>query len=240
MRLFLITFILFSCPLVSLAQQSALKISRLTDSAYVYTTQRLYAGNLFPSNGLYVLTAQGAVIIDAPWDTTQFQPLLDSIYARHQMQAVINIATHFHSDRTAGLQFFKEKNIKTYTSVKTDEFSLKKNEKRAEFLFLKDTVFNVGGTLVQTYHAGAGHSTDNIVVWFEKEKILYGGCLVKSVEATDLGNLGDANVKEWPATIKKIQKKFSNPEYVIPGHQAWTSTTALEYTLKLLKEKSNK
>ena len=87
----------------------------------------------------------------------------------------------------------------------------------------------------QTYYAGAGHTPDNIVIWFPKNKILYGGCLVKSTDAVDLGNLSDADPKQWPSTIKKIKKKFGKPNYVIPGHQDWSDNTSLDHTLKLLR-----
>lgn len=56
----------------------------------------------------------------------------------------ICIATHWHGDRTEGLEYYKNKGIKTYTTVLTDEWSKKNNKKRAEYLMKKDTVFTVG------------------------------------------------------------------------------------------------
>jgi uncharacterized protein YPO0396 len=63
---------------------------------------------------------------------------------------------------------------------------------------------------------------------------------VKSTEAGDLGNLADANVKEWAATIKRIQKKFSKPKYIIPGHQDWANNQSLDHTLKLIQQHEKK
>jgi metallo-beta-lactamase class B len=77
-------------------------------------------------------------------------------------------------------------------------------------------------------------------MWFDKEKILYGGCLVKSTEADDLGNLSDANVKDWAATIIKIQHTFKNPDYIIPGHGDWRSKESLTHTLDLIKQYEEK
>lgn len=185
---------------------------------------------------MYLITDNGAVMFDSPWDTTQFQPLLDSIKAKHSKAVVICIATHSHKDKTAGLEFLKERGVKTFTTRHTDEISKVKGEKRAEFLMEKDTVFSVGQYKFQTYYGGQGHTADNIVIWFDKEKILYGGCLVKSVEAKDLGNLEEANVSEWPATIKNIQARFKNSKFIIPGHQSWTSNKSLDHTLKLINE----
>lgn len=219
----------------------SLKITHLTGSFYVFTTFNLYKGNRIPANGMYLVTDNGAVMFDTPWDTTQFQPLLDSIRVKHNKNVILCIATHFHEDRTGGLEYYKQHGIKTYTTNLTDELSEKRGAKRAEFLIDKDSIFKVGQFSFQTYFPGQGHAPDNIVIWFEKEKILYGGCLVKSVEDSNLGNLSDANVKEYAATIKNVQEKCKKPRYIITGHGNWTSTKTLKHTLIMaqqLKQKS--
>lgn len=218
------------------AKISKLEISHLTGNFYVFTTYNFYKENLIPANGMYLVTDKGVVLFDCPWDTTQFQPLLDSIKVKHNKEVVICIATHSHKDRTGGLEFFKEHGVKTFTTKQTDEICKAKGEKRAAFLMEKDTNFSVGQYKFQTFYPGPGHTADNIVIWFDNEKILYGGCLVKSVQATDLGNLDEANVKEWPMTIKNIQSKFENPRFIITGHQSWESNKSLDHTLELIKE----
>lgn len=217
-------------------EHPALQITPLTRNIYVYTTWVPIGGASFPSNGLYLVTKKGVVVVDAPFDTTQFQPLVDSIRDRHHQPVVLNIATHFHKDRTAALEFFRRRGVATYTTRVTDEYSRRAGEPRAEFLFDKDTVFNIGGEPIQTFFAGEGHTHDNIVLWFRRERVLYGGCLVKSTEAGDLGNLSDANVTAWPETIRVLQRKYPQAVYVIPGHQAWGDASSLQHTLDLLKK----
>jgi metallo-beta-lactamase class B len=217
-----------------------LVISHLTGDFYVYTTYGLYKGNPLPSNSMYLVTTNGVVMFDTPWDSTQFQPLLDSIKIRHGKNVALCISTHFHEDRTAGREYYRSKGIRTYTSKRTDELSKERNEKRAEFLIYKDSLFTIGQYSFQTYYGGQGHSPDNIVIWFEKQKILYGGCLVKSTEADDLGNLSDANVENWAVTIKNIQHKFKNPTYIIPGHLDWSSNASLSHTLDLIHQYEEK
>ena len=60
------------------------------------------------------------------------------------------------------------------------------------------------------------------------------------IDAKDLEYVGEANIKEWSKTIKKIQKKFKNPKFIITGHHNWESTKTLEHTLKLIKQHENK
>lgn len=218
------------------SKNSPLPISHLTGDFYVYKTFHEYKGALISANAMYLVTNKGVVLFDAPWDKTQFQPLLDSIKAKHHKEVVMCFATHFHEDRAGGLEFYRQKGIKTYTIKLTDQILEKNKEPRAEFVIPNDTTFTVGQHTFEVYYPGKGHAPDNIVVWFNKEKVLYGGCFIKSAVAKDLGNLGDANVKEWEGSIKKVQSKFKSPKYIITGHDDWKDLNSLNHTLKLVKE----
>lgn len=213
-----------------------LKITHLTGDFYIYESYNYWKGNRIGANAMYLVTDNGVVLFDTPWDSTQFQRLLDSIKVRHNKEVVLCIATHFHEDRTGGLEYYSRKNIKTYTTVFTDEMSKVNGKKRAVFLMEKDTVFNVGQYTFQTFYPGKGHAPDNIIIWFEKEKILYGGCLVKSVNDEDLGNLTDASVADYATTIKNVQQKCRKPKYIITGHDDYKSKNALKHTLKMAEK----
>jgi metallo-beta-lactamase class B len=236
-----IAFVLFlSSPLFGQATRSPLWISHLTGDFYVYTTSRTLDGASIPANSMYVVTDSGTVMIDTPWDTTQFQPLLDSIQIRHHSNVVLCVATHFHSDKTAGLDFLKQKRIPTYSSKMTYDLCRERHEKQAASFFTKDTTFVVGNHRFFAFYPGEGHTRDNIVVWCEDEKVLYGGCLVKSSEANDLGNLEDANTAEWKGTILNVMHHFPTVRYVIPGHFGWKDNKGLEHTLQLLDDYARK
>lgn len=216
-------------------ENNKLQISHLTGDFYVYKTFNEYKGNRIPANAMYLVTDKGVVMFDAPWDKTQFQPLLGSIKAKHNKDVVMQIATHSHEDRAGGLEFYKQKGIKTYTIKLTDEILYKNKEPRAEFIMPNDTIFAVGQHRFEVFYPGKGHAPDNIVVWFDKEKILYGGCFIKGATSTNLGNLADSDVKEWDGSIKRVQAKFEKPLYIIPGHEDWTNIGSLKNTYKLVK-----
>jgi len=222
----------------SVANKS-ITISWITGNFYHYTTSRTFPGNppeSIPANGMYLVTDSGAVLFDTPFDTTQFRQLLHYIDSRHHKKVVLCLATHSHIDRTAGLKFYANLGIPTYTSEMTDSISISRNEKRAEHHFRNDTLFTIGKTNFQVFYPGKGHAPDNIVVWFPGDKILYGGCFVKSTEATDLGNFADADVQEWKVSMEKVMKKFPDIAYVIPGHFGGMEPKALKHTLKLIKK----
>jgi metallo-beta-lactamase class B len=219
--------------------EPGLKISHLHGDFYIYTTYNSYKGSQVSANGMYLVTKDGVVLFDTPWDTTQFQPLLDSIQSKHHKNVVLCIATDFHSDRTGGLEYYRKQGIKTYTTKKIDALSAKNGMKRAAFLMNKDSLFSIGQYSFKTFFPGQGHTAVNIVIWFEKEKILYGGCLIKSAEDDDLGYLGDANVHAYAATIRNVQEKCPQPKFIIVGHGDWTNTNSLQHTL-LMAEKLKK
>jgi glyoxylase-like metal-dependent hydrolase (beta-lactamase superfamily II) len=239
MKKILIGMIVMLFSVLALAQNgnTKLKFTKISNTIYSYTTYHLFSGSPFPSNSAYLVTNEGVVLFDTPWDETQFQPLLDSIEKKHNKKVIMCIATHFHDDRSAGLEYFANKGIATYTSKYTKELSVKNGNKIAQHTFEKDTVFNVGGYRFETFYTGEGHTRDNIVIWFPKEKFLYGGCFIKSVENNSLGNIADANVEAWDESVIKLMEKYPTPKYVLPGHfKGSKGNKALKHTLKLLQK----
>ena len=239
MRL-IIVFIFSQTNIFAQQQNAKLKISHLTGDFYIYTTYNTYKEYQVPANGMYLVTNNGVVMFDTPWDTTQFQPLLDSIKLKHNKPVIMAFATHWHSDKTAGLEYYKQQGIKTFTTVLTDDLSKKNDKKRAEFLMTTDTVFNVGQYVFETYYPGEGHTVDNIIIWFKKEKILYGGCLIKGADAEDLGYLDDGNINEYSSTLKKVQKKCRKPKFIIIAHSDWKNINSLKHSLSMAKKLKNK
>ena len=242
MRIVLLTIACISCLANAFGQpeKDKLAIAHLTGDFYIYTTYNTYEGTRVPANGMYLVTNNGVVMFDTPWDTTQFQPLLDSIKRRHNKNVIMCFATHWHSDKTAGLEYYRQIGIKTYTTSLTDELSKKNNKKRAEFLMSQDTTFQVGQYSFETYYPGQGHTEDNIIIWFKKEKILYGGCLIKGADAEDLGYLGDANVTAYASTLLNVQKKCPNPRFIIIAHSDWMNINSLQHSIRLAKKLTKK
>jgi metallo-beta-lactamase class B len=208
-------WLLLACLLAAIgtsAQSPLLNITPLTGNFYIYTTYSDYKGILYPANGMYVVTDSGVIMIDALWDASQTQPLLDSIEKRHQKKVKICVVTHCHDDRTAGLDVLKEQGVRTYSSVKSYENGKAEGNKTAAFRFTKDTTFTLGEISFETFYPGHGHTSDNIVVWFPRAKILYGGCFIKSLDANDLGNLEDADVASWELAVKRPLKNSGHPD----------------------------
>lgn len=231
-------FLLLSLDTLAFGQKKnlpPLKFTHLTGNFYLYVSYGAYNNKAYPANAMYLVTSEGIVLFDTPWDPVYYQPLLDSLYRRHHKKVIMCIATHFHTDRTGGLKYYAGKGIKTYTTRQTDSLCLLHHDNRAKHLIPKDTTFHIGGHTFQTYYPGPGHTVDNIVLWFPGSRILYGGCLIKSVDDTSLGNLEDAHINEWGNSLRRLQRKFPDPTNIIVGHNDWTNKNSIDHTLDMIR-----
>lgn len=233
--LYILLFNLSAACLWGQGPEAKLDIAHLTGDFYIYSTYNDYKGNKIPAHGMYLVTDQGVFLFDTPWDTSQFQPLLDSIASRHHQTVHWCIATHWHDDRTQGLEYYRAKGIETYTTRLTDSLCKVHDMKRAAYLMESDTAFQIGGYSFEVYYPGEGHTADNIILWFAKEKILYGGCLIKGAAAVDLGYLGDANVSAYEATLNKVKRKCPQPKYIVVSHHDWRDNGSLKHSIRLAK-----
>jgi len=93
---------------------------------------------------------------------------------------------------------------------------------------------NLGEEIVEVYFPGESHSIDNVIVYFYNRKILFGGCMIKSLESRGPGFTDDANMEEWPKSVKKVLEKYKNARIVVPGHGNWGDTKLLNHTVELL------
>ena len=242
MKNLLATFLLScSCFYIAEAQKDSigLKVSKLADGFYVQTTYHMLGGSPFPSNGLIVETADGVVLIDTGWGDHETDELIKWIRVHLKKKVILCIGTHFHADRIGGVATLNKLHIPAISYSLTEKMAKEHKVPAPKGILPVDTTMKIGGIKLECFYPGEGHTKDNIVVWFPDQKILFGGCLVKSVEANDLGNLADANVAAYPTTVETVIKKFPNPKYVIPGNQSW-GAGALQHTLEMANKANKK
>lgn len=228
--------LLVGATLLAFAQRTAAQPTRFTRVApdcYVHTT---YLKSYPPTNGLVVHTAAGAVLVDTGWNARQARQMRRWVHKQWQQPIVLCIVTHSHTDRAGGADWLHRRGVRVVSTALTAQKLRAKGHAWARGGLPADTTFTVGGQTFQTYFPGAGHVTDNIVVWLPQQQVLVGGCLVKSTEAQDLGNVADADLTAWAPTMQRVITRYAGARLVIPGHQAWgEDARCLQHTLDLLK-----
>jgi metallo-beta-lactamase class B len=221
-------------------QAQQIRVTKISDGVYVHTSFKELGSGLFPSNGLVVETSESVVLIDTPWDIPQTEQLIDWIRRNIGKPVSVCVATHSHDDRVSGIPLLEKSFKTTLITHRLTSQKLNQSGSSAVKIFDRSYTFTGGGVTFELYYPGKGHTADNIVVWLTGPKILFGGCFVKSTESAGLGNIADADLKRWPRSLRKVQKRYPHRAIVIPGHQGWDSTESIENTLKLLAANSTK
>lgn len=209
-----------------------LKIRQLASAVYLHTSFKDVAGyGLVDANGLVLLDGKDAYIIDTPWSTEDTETLVHWLVAR-DFTIKASISTHFHEDRTAGIELLNAKSIPTYASELTNKLHKRPGRVQAKNTFHKDSFWLLKNK-IEVFYPGAGHSQDNVVVWLPKEKVLAGGCFVRAKETENLGNTDDADIAAWSESAEKLKSRYENAKLVVPGHGNVGDVSLLGHTREL-------
>lgn len=229
-------FVLIGCAsnnrLYSNYESKSLKIEQINEHVFrhiSYLDTENYGR--VPCNGMVYINGNEAIIFDAPTNNKASSELIRWI-GKKEIKAVV--VTHFHIDCLGGLQEFHSNGIPSFATNKTIELAKEDNQPLPQNGFDDTMEFDIGSEVVCAKFFGQGHTKDNIVGYVPKEKTLFGGCLIKSLNASK-GNLADANTEDWSATVEKIKNEFPELENVIPGHGQSGGAELLDYTIDLFK-----
>ncbi|MDN3691272.1 CHM family subclass B1 metallo-beta-lactamase [Chryseobacterium tructae] len=210
-------------------------IKQISENSYIHTSfkQTHDFGNV-PCNGLIVKNGHEVIIFDTPTNDKSSEELIR--WVNQKLHSKINaiIPTHFHDDSLGGLEAFHIHNIPSYSYSKTIELAKENHFVIPKNSFKDSLVLKVGDEKIITKFLGEGHTKDNVVGYFPAENILFGGCLLKELEAGK-GYLGDANTSAWSTTVEKVKKEYPNAKIIIPGHGEYGNQRLLDYTISLFK-----
>lgn len=222
------------------SQKPKLTVTPLNDRVYVHTTYGQYQKSFVPSNGLIIRTNDGVVLVDTGWDSDgdndNTQQLLRWVADSLRQPVRLCIVTHAHEDRVGGISALRKAGVRVVSTPLTTKKAVKLGYEAPEGILPSDTTFTIGQEPIRCYFPGEGHTSDNIVVWLPRQQLLHGGCLVKSVAAFGMGNIADANLNEWANSVRKVISQFGSAKIVVPGHEEWGDTRALEHTLRLVEK----
>ncbi len=213
-----------------------LAIIQVTDFAYVhisYSESETYGR--FSSNGVIYADSGKAIVFDTPVSPEQSRILLDWLQDSMKFEVLGVVVNHFHTDCLGGLEEFHKRKIKSIAHRKTQKLAKQAGNPVPEIGFVRSLDLKVGAQFIVCKHLGEAHTKDNIVTWFPGDNMLFGGCMVKSLNSGS-GNTEDANLAEWTNTIKLIQETFPGLKIVVPGHGKIGDASLLDYTEKMFQK----
>lgn len=220
-----------------------IEIKPLTKNVWLHISGHTFEnGTTYYSNGLIVKQDNELILIDSAWGEEQTQQLLKKIENTFDVPVTSAIATHWHDDRAGGANVLKKAGIKFYAQPKTIELARENNKPVPEFSI--DKIQQAGDTAshkkLQLLFPGPAHAMDNIIVWLPEQKVLFGGCAIRSKGAKTLGYTQDGDVNTWINAMNITQKHFGDAKIVVPGHGKVGNTSLITHTQALVTKHLSK
>jgi glyoxylase-like metal-dependent hydrolase (beta-lactamase superfamily II) len=231
-----------------------LSYRKLTDGAFIVVHEKPW-----PANCLLSEMVDGSlVMVETPYFPETTRDLLSWIHAELAPRRIVAVNEHFHNDCLGGNEALREAGIPTYGTRMTarlltergeamramcvkalaDDSALCRRIQTQRFvppdhLFEADSGLSLtfGTDSLILYYPGPAHAPDNIVAWFPRQQILFGGCMIMA--GSRVGNTSDADLKQWPQSVERLRRFPAR--WIIPGHGTRTDPALIDHTLELLK-----
>jgi metallo-beta-lactamase class B VIM len=215
-----------------------LQVRDLRPGVWLHTSWHvLDDGTRFPSNGLLVRDGDHLILVDTAWGEEPTEQLLAWVDAALKLPVRAAVITHFHDDRLGGAPALARRGIPFYGHPLTPALAATIKLPAPQVLA---KLGNAGGVdhvgTAEVFYPGPAHTRDNVVVWLPDSRVLFGGCAVRAA-TSGLGNVADADLDAYPASMRRVLERYGAAEVVVPGHGDVGGTDLLRHTLLLFKEK---
>lgn len=218
----------------TLSVSPSLQLIKLSENAFVHVSYTSLPGyGRVSANGMIITEGRKAFLFDTPWNESLTEELVTYMEDRMGLKLKGFVPNHWHDDCMGGLGYLKSRNIKSYANERTVAIAREMGLPVPDRGFRDSLTLKIGGKYIHCYSPGAAHSTDNIVVWIPSGKILFPGCIIKSIDSRNLGNTADGDLSEYPKTVEWIIRNFDDAVTVIPGHGSYGGPELLTHTLLL-------
>ncbi len=213
-----------------------LQIKKITEQAYIHISflETQDYGKV-PCNGMIVISDKEAVVLETPVNDEVSEELIKWIEEEKGAEIKAVIVHHFHVDCLGGLSAFHQRKIPSFADQLTIDFAPSNGYEPPIHAIKSGHQTPIANETISTYNFGPAHTEDNVVSYFEGERILFGGCMIKSLNASK-GNTADADLNQWPETVAKIKRSFPELITVVPGHGKEGGSELLDYTIDLFSQ----
>lgn len=218
----------------------------------------------WPANSMIVKSSDTDFVwIDTPYTDDATLEVLGWLEQRFGTVNLIEINTGFHVDNLGGNTALIEKNVPVFGTPLTCRLLRERsdNTQRQILAWINRTAlpdiyshyeqmaFSAPGRLIspepaqnmewgnetfEIFYPGPSHSPDNLLVYFPKRQLLFGGCMVKERTATKLGFTKDADPEQWAAALEKALNRYPDVRTVIPGHGRPGNIDLISHTIRLI------
>ncbi|MBI5504311.1 MAG: MBL fold metallo-hydrolase [Deltaproteobacteria bacterium] len=187
-------------------------------------------------------TSVGPVVVDTMTFKSQGEKIREKVEEFGGAKAVAIINTHYHLDHTHGNPAFAL-TTPVVSTVRTRRHLL---ERDAEYwegdaasllpstTFEGEQLLEIGDKRIRCIWLGRGHTDGDLVVLFEKERVLHTGDLFFHDRFPNIDLEAGGSIKEWIGTIDRVLAL--DFDRIIPGHGEVSDKEGLRRFQAFLRE----
>lgn len=235
---------------------SAIVLTPIKVSPHVYYFQgesgvASAANKGFMSNAGFVVTSDGVVVYDALATPALGMAMIAAIKKVTNQPIRKVVVGHYHADHVYGLQAFKKVGAELIAHeggklyLNSELAQLRLAQRKAElspwvddktvilpadtwlnFEDKKPYRFELGGIRFQIIDSSGAHSSEDILLFVENDKVLFAGDIYFSGRIPFVGN---ADSRVWLKTLERLLDV--KPHAVIPGHGRYSTNTVEDLQL---------
>ena len=219
-----------------------IQLKELADGVWMHVSSYVYPdGKTLSSNGLIVKDGVELTLVDTAWGELKTVALIKAIKLEIDLPITRAVVTHAHSDRAAGVDVLESHGVKVFSHPLTQRITIEHGlpvpSHALDALAERGASIKLGKLTV--FYPGPAHAMDNLMVWLPEEKILFGGCAVRSGASTSAGNTSHGDKASWIKVMNRVGKQYHSATLVIPGHGEPGGIDLIEHTSDLVKAASD-
>lgn len=73
------------------------------------------------------------------------------------------------------------------------------------------------------------------MAWLPQQKILFGGCAIRSLSSKSAGNLVHGDIQSWLKITQHIKNQYKDVNIVVPGHGNVGGYELIQHTADLIQ-----
>lgn len=214
------------------APARSLRVTPLRDGVWLHTSSDARAGA--EANGLVVEEQGRLVLVDLPSSEENTLALLEWVQAELREPIARAILTHAGQDRLAGTPLLLQHGIPLVALAPTCARAAALGRPRPTSLGDLPPGRSIRVGSIELFHPGPAREFHQAIVWLRDSRVLFAGCAVRAVAATNLGRASPEDLQAWPTAIRRILQRYPDATVVVPGHGAPGGQELLHHTLRLL------
>ena len=183
---------------------------------------------IFSGNGGtigYLVSPDGALAVDSQFMNTA-EICVAGLKDKAPKGIELLINTHHHGDHTSGNPAFKSvvkrivahENCVAWQRTVAEAAPKPTPQAYADVTFKDTWKVDFGGETVHARYYGPGHTSGDVVIFFEKANVVHGGDLLFRRVHPRVDAPAGASVVNWIATLEKVAGAHNNDTTFIFGH----------------------